>query len=296
MTCGIYILKFEGTSKVYVGQSITIESRYSTHKYLLKKGEHYKKLQEAYNLYGMPTISIIKKCTKEELDSEELQAISEYNSLDNGFNTAKGGISRGSFYGYDNYNLLYDKQVYCVILDMLVNTTHTHKEIASYLGVKSTIVRDIYYMTSHAWLKEVSPDNYAKLVELNSTKIVDYIQSSSYPPKVVSPKGEVLEVIHATNFAKEHGLNTSGLSLLLHKKILSHKGWILEGTKVATHYPEVLSPEGIMHFIPIGKAKEFALSHGLTQSAFQKLLAGKANSHKGWKLASKSIDLREPII
>lgn len=294
MTCGIYTLNFDGTHKVYVGQSITIESRYSTHKYYLKKGVHSKKLQEAYMLYGMPTISIIKKCPQAELDSEELKYIAAYNSIDGGFNSAKGGSSRGSYYGCENYNILYDKQVYCVILDMLVNTTYTHKEIASYLGVKNNIVRDIYYKTSHGWLENTSPDNYAKLVELTSTKTIDYIEDSTYPPKVVSPKGEVLEVIHASRFAKEYDLSTSGLSRLIHRKILSHKGWTLEGTKLVTHYPEVVSPEGVMHSIRIGTAKEFAVSHGLTQCAFQRLLAGKANSHKGWKLASKIIVLKTP--
>lgn len=296
MTCGIYKLNFNGTDKVYIGKSITIESRYSSHKYYLKKGEHSKKLQEAYNLYGMPTISIIKECLPEELNFEEIYSINQYNSIDQGFNTAKGGQDTGNLYGYDNYNILYDKKVYGTILDMLVSTKYTTKEISEYLGVKVNIVRDICSLTSHSWLKEEFPANYTKLLAINNISRNSYLSSNNRATKVVSPEGIVLEVESIKLFAEKYGLLNSGLSKLLHGDILSHKGWTLEGTKLVTHYPEVLSPEGIMYSIRVGKAKEFALSHGLTQSSFQRLLTGKTDSHKGWKLASKIIDLREALV
>ena len=38
MTIGIYLLRFNGTHKVYVGQSINIEKRYTDHLYVLKRG------------------------------------------------------------------------------------------------------------------------------------------------------------------------------------------------------------------------------------------------------------------
>lgn len=288
MTCGIYKLNFNGTDMVYIGKSITIESRYSSHKYYLKKGEHSRKVQEAYNIYGMPTITILKECSPDELNLEEISFISKYNSIENGFNTSKGGNSTGNFHGYENYNILYDKQVYITILDMLVNTKYSTKEISEYLGVRVNIVRDICSLTSHSWLKEECPDNYSKLLHISNISRNSYLSSANRATKVVSPEGEVLEVTNAKIFAEEHGLSTTSLSKLLHGDRLSHKGWTLEGTKLVTHYPEVMSPEGIMHCIPIGKAKEFAKLNGLTQSSFQRLLSGKTDSHKGWKLVSKN--------
>ena len=40
MTCGIYKLVFNGTAKIYIGQSLNIESRYRDHVYFLNKNEN----------------------------------------------------------------------------------------------------------------------------------------------------------------------------------------------------------------------------------------------------------------
>ena len=293
MTCGIYKLKFNGTDKVYIGKSVNIESRYSSHRYSLNKGISSKKLQEAYSVYGVPTMEVCVICVPEKLDTNEILIIGEYNSIANGFNTAKGGSSTGSGYGYDNYNVLYDKSVYAIALNMLVNTKLTTKDISERLDIKVNIVRDICNLSSHSWLKLEYPIEYLKLESMNRNS---YLHMDNRANKVSSPDGMVFEVLSIRNFAKEHGLTESGLSKLLHGSRRVHKGWKLESTKIPTHYPEIVSPENIMYAIPIGKAKEFALSNGLTQSSLQRLLTGKVNSHKGWKLASKIIDLKSPVV
>ena len=74
MTKGIYKLEFSNTDKIYIGQSIHIETRFTTHLYELRSGSHSVKLQEAYNRYGEPTLSIIETINKDE-DLDALESI-----------------------------------------------------------------------------------------------------------------------------------------------------------------------------------------------------------------------------
>ena len=67
MITGIYALKFIGTNKVYIGQSIDIQKRFLAHIYTLSNNRGSAKLQEAYNTFGKPYVDIILECSKEEL-------------------------------------------------------------------------------------------------------------------------------------------------------------------------------------------------------------------------------------
>ena len=87
MTCGIYLLRFNGTKAVYVGQSINIEERYSSHIRYMRAKTTSHKLQYAYDTYGIPTLEILVECDKELLNETENEAIAIFNSVENGFNT-----------------------------------------------------------------------------------------------------------------------------------------------------------------------------------------------------------------
>lgn len=68
---GIYKLSWD-SGFFYYGQSINIENRISRHICLLKKKRHENyKLQKCFNLYGYPTVSIVKECFKNELTKFE---------------------------------------------------------------------------------------------------------------------------------------------------------------------------------------------------------------------------------
>jgi len=88
MTIGIYKLNFKGTDKVYIGQSKNIESRFNSHISALRAGYSTKKLLEAYNSFGTPTIEILCECRIEELNDFENETIEIYNAVDNGFNAS----------------------------------------------------------------------------------------------------------------------------------------------------------------------------------------------------------------
>ena len=51
--CGVYCIRCKVNNKAYIGSSVDIKSRWSSHKSLLRTGKHTnKQLQEDYNKYG----------------------------------------------------------------------------------------------------------------------------------------------------------------------------------------------------------------------------------------------------
>lgn len=166
MTCGIYILKFNGTHKVYVGMSDNIENRWSGHKYNLVEGSCSYKLKEAYKKYGMPTLEVICECEKSELDALEREAIQIYNSIEDGFNSRDGGVTgagisvSGDGNGMSRYN---NSQIENAFV-LLTTTALTHKEIADTVGISIQAVSHISCGTGHKWLTTKYPEEYAKLV------------------------------------------------------------------------------------------------------------------------------------
>ena len=75
MTIGIYRLIFPNTAKCYIGQSVNIERRYVQHIRDMEKGVAAEKVQQAYHMYGKPTLDIIlDDINISELDTLEKEA------------------------------------------------------------------------------------------------------------------------------------------------------------------------------------------------------------------------------
>jgi group I intron endonuclease len=91
MKSGIYCLSFEGTDKVYIGKSVNLESRAYSHEWNMKNQKASKKLQDAYNTYGTPIFTVLEYCNEKELYNLEKTYISEFNSVEQGFNHSPGG-------------------------------------------------------------------------------------------------------------------------------------------------------------------------------------------------------------
>jgi len=97
MTIGIYCLSFNNTDKVYIGQSVNIETRFKNHIWHLGSTTEIlcgnTKLFRAYKKHGTPIITILVTCSIEELDVNEISLIREFDSVNNGFNITNGGCS-----------------------------------------------------------------------------------------------------------------------------------------------------------------------------------------------------------
>lgn len=86
MTSGIYQLNFNDQA-FYVGQSINIEVRWKQHFDKFRKGTAAKKMQDAYNTYGLPDVSILLECHKDYLDMMENFYIAANQSYSGSLNT-----------------------------------------------------------------------------------------------------------------------------------------------------------------------------------------------------------------
>ena len=287
MTIGIYRLRFSGTEKAYIGQSITLESRLEGHISLLKNNKHYNwKVQEAYKEFGKPTLEIICNCSIRELNECERYYIKEFNSILNGYNILEGTFD--TLYGDTSPNSKYsNEEIYSVLCTLINYPEKTAKEISNITGVSIWVVQGISGLKSHVWLEEKFPIEYAKLKEARSIIrrrgcAISAKEKGIVYPTVRAPTGEVYNVEHLTNFAKEHKLQPSSLCNLLQGKANSHHGWKLASSTLSK-YPPILSPEGDVYNVT--NVSVFALKHNIGRSGLSKLLNKKIAVIKGWTLA-----------
>lgn len=226
MTIGIYKLEFNNTNKVYIGQSSNIEKRWISHISNLNLGKATKKLQEAHNLYGINTYSIVLECTIEELDKAEAEAIEIFDSYNKGFNSTNSATGP-CFKGQDNASAREDNATYELILKLLVQVEPTldKRTIAELCNVSIYVVRHIAALESHTWLKEKFPIEYALL---EKQKALPYYYGTQYP-KLLSPEGVIWDITHITNFSKQHNLLQPKVTEVLRGTRKSHKGWTRVG-------------------------------------------------------------------
>lgn len=231
MTIGIYKLIFKGTDKIYIGQSLNIETRYVQHLNLMKLGKSSKALNTAYIEYGIPTYEILIECNEDELDSLEDSAIEVYNSVNNGFNTchSAGGKTKlsGELHGRSGYS---NQQIYEAFKLIIYDLSKNFQDISNITGVSKSVISGIASTQQHKWLKTEYPEEYSKLEYIYSNEVRS--KGTKRGTKVgsyylVSPEGVVHLITNASQFAKEHGLHKGNLGMLKTGERKSHKGWKL---------------------------------------------------------------------
>ena len=237
MTIGIYKLVFNGTTSVYIGQSLNIERRFSQHKYGLKSGTHSKKLMRAYSLYGLPSLEILSECGKKELNTQELECIEVYNSIQEGFNEHPNTAGGGCLYGNDNSRSLYSEDtVLLVVLTLVNNPELTQRQVSETLQVGLSFVEHVSAGNTGRYIQNTYPLEYSKLMSLKGNRYTkDKISNSSSAkargivyPKIVSPEGVSYSVDNIRKFGRDHNLNNGDLCQVLNKRKATIKGWKLE--------------------------------------------------------------------
>lgn len=227
MTVGIYCLRFIGTNKVYIGQSINIERRFTDHIRLLTNTSASNKLQEAYNLYGKPTYNIIVECKIIELDKLEQEAIEIYNSVEEGYNTLIDAGAYGTLSGPDHYNAKYSREQILESFLLLYNSDLSIQQISNKFGVPRTILSGIKSEYRYVWISEVYPKEYKEYLSRETDLSRSHSAKSlgiSYPP-IKSPEGEVFSISNIKKFALEHKIDPSSLGKVLRGYRSTHRGW-----------------------------------------------------------------------
>ena len=229
----IYKLSFKGTNKVYIGQTIDVSRRLSSHLNLLKKQEGAKKLQEAYNIYGEPTLEVIldELTSQKDLDTAEDEAISIYNSCIEGFNTHSQ--SRAGFtacYGELNGNSKFSNSEIVEFMHYMIDNKQVRlRDAATTFGMSYVTADEICRGIKHKWLAKEYPDKHAELLSIVGTRskaVTAKDRGIIYPP-IYSPEGIEYTVEAVRAFAREHSLNNTSLCYVLNKKLKAHKGWSL---------------------------------------------------------------------
>lgn len=233
MTIGIYCLRFNGTDKVYIGQSVNIEKRYQNHLYNLKNNITSHKLIEAYKNHGIPTLVILTSSTIEELDALEQEAITLYNAIDNGFNTSTEGSQPPRMYGEDQGSAKYSNKQIEKVFHLLVNNPNMVAESISKLTeVSISTIRKISGKSGHLWLKDKYPEEYKQLESINRrNNSAEAARNSRITrevlPLIKSPNGDTYSVTCFREFAREHNLDRKCLAKVLRGNQKCHKGWVL---------------------------------------------------------------------
>lgn len=227
MTIGIYLLYFDNSDKVYVGQSVDIYKRFRDHKSALRLYKHTNfLLQDAYRSYGEPKLQIIEECSISELDSLEILWTKEFNSLTDGLNIVYPGKGAGA--GPNNHNSKYNKlQILRVFRKLYLRNNLTDAEIGNYYNVHSSTVTSIRLGNSHLWLKEEYPWQYSRIHTRINSKIPTPRNLIVGGICLKDPIGTIHHISNIREFAKVHGLDSSNISKVLNGKYKHTKNWKL---------------------------------------------------------------------
>lgn len=228
MNAGIYCLSFKGTDKVYIGKSVNLGSRAYSHHWNMQKQKAPKKLQDAYNIYGAPTFTVLEYCNEAELCYLEKLYITEFNSVEEGFNYSPGGEGGNVSPGSSNGRAIGTNTQYLEALELLVCTNMSRYEIANATGLTVSIVSHISSGEGHKWLKDAAPELYSKLLQIKSSGRVKRTNNSKRPfNKLLSPDNIIHDMLDVKlkEFCAKHSLTYSKISQVLNGHIEQHKGW-----------------------------------------------------------------------
>lgn len=306
MTCGIYKLRFNGTTKCYVGQSLDIERRFKEHTSAMRNTRASKQLQEAYGLYGQPFLEILEQCAKEALDAREDYYIKQYNSCIEGFNVKHTHGHRSTLYGETAPGALASNDDILEIFEYLKdNPEFTAQEIANIVEVPYSVVRNISSGATNKWLIHVYGEEiYNKVIynkckrsgELNSAATLSnqdvdmlfhYLLDNSNVP-LIKVSELFTNISYETIKSIASGNNHRWLEYKYpekYAKLLSLKGNRASQAYATADkkYPPVICPDTGERF-QVSNIKKFAREHALNDSHLGRLLRGLTKQHKGWTL------------
>jgi group I intron endonuclease len=284
MTCGIYILKFKGTTKVYVGLSVDIEARFRNHLHSLRTGKSPVKLQEAFQSFGLPEIEVICECSSSDLDRYEKEAIEIFDSINNGFNSRDGGATGGGIgvSGESNGRAKYDKEKYLGVFFDLLNSKLSYKDLSDKWGVSEQIVEHISTGVSHkTWLSLEYPEEYAKLENMvNNRRKLNIVC-------INTDTGEEEIISSIMEFSAKYSIPKSTVSGMVTGRYKYASNWVLKYPVPYTpnkHIVHTLKDTSTNEIYSFNNVLGFCREHNIEgkRKAFSKFLKGTDTHFMQW--------------
>jgi len=132
---GIYCFTNKVNGKKYVGQSLSIESRFNSHRncHLNERYNGYDtKFYRALRKYGFDNFDfcVLEECSKEELNNREKYYISHFDSFNSGYNSSDGGETVGNGSGENHHQAILAEVQILEIKELLREGGKTQKSIA----------------------------------------------------------------------------------------------------------------------------------------------------------------------
>lgn len=304
MTCGIYLLSFPNTPKLYIGQSENIESRFRRHLTEMRTETHSFKLNEAYKKYGEPYLEVLEVCLPDKLNELEAYHINLWDAVADGFNTFGDQTFTRKTLESPSKTCKYSKEQILNVLDLLIeDKVLLFKDISTITGVHTNTIRSISAGITHKWLQNNCPTKYTKLLSIKGTREV-----GCNSPKSTTTRDQVLEIFYTIinepnksykDIAELVGTSSAIVSFIStgtthvwlkeefpeqYIKMLALRGSRSGGTVSSRgiHHPDVVSPEGLVYSIP--NIREFGRTHNIPHSSLHGLLTGKCKQARGWTL------------
>lgn len=248
MTIGVYKLILSDGS-FYIGRSVNIEKRFSTHLYDIKHGKSNKKLLNKAEKGILPIkFEILEECCNiQDSKIKEIYWIKELQSIEYGLNVSSGG--EDIFYGENNSNSKYSNNQITRALVLLAEGSFTLKEISLEIGILKGTLTDITTGSAHIWLQYEYPELYKQMQEnvsirkanslANLSKAVRFKPLLESYPKLKSPEGYIVEIEGTlTSFAIKYNLQLGNLSSVINGRRKSHKGWTVYKGEISSTSPQ----------------------------------------------------------
>ena len=213
---GIYLITNKINGKCYVGQSVDITRRWRQHKEVAYREQA--PLYKAIQKYGIENFDfcVLEECSKEELDSKEIQYIERYNSYFCGYNQTRGGNQY-------SHNVKLSDVDFEKIIDLLKNTTIAQKDIAELFSVGEDTISEINTGKSRHSSNLIYPirANYVKRYCIDCGKEILYESkrcvscNGKMQRKVERPSKEILyQEIKTTSFSavgRKYGVSDNAI-------------------------------------------------------------------------------------
>ena len=264
----VYQILNTETNKRYIGQTShqNPAHRWSVHLSYLKQGKHHSpKLQNSWNKYGEFAFefSIIANCKNiDDMNICEIEAITRYNSLVDGYNCRPGGR----------------------------NWTRTEEDSRK----RGEALKG--HTVSKATREAISRANTGNENSLGYKQTQNHIEQRRtkrlITHRFISPNGMPVVVNDIAAFCKENNLSRGNMNSVSCGLRFQHKGWkkdceesrhrAIVGNKKP--HPVFIHSDG--RVIEAGvNLKAKCIKYGLNPGCMHHVMNRKSTNHKGWKLA-----------